>query len=83
MSFGTSIFLIAVGAILRFAVYVSASGFSIHTIGVILMAVGGAGLILSILWISLWSDRARGRGMPDAAGVPGRERDLYREREPY
>ena len=37
MGIGTSIFLIAVGAILRFAVHVSATGFSIHTIGVILM----------------------------------------------
>ena len=46
MTFGTSILLIAVGAILRFAVHVSASGLSIHTIGVILMIVGAVGGVL-------------------------------------
>lgn len=83
MSFGTSLFLIAIGAILRFAVYVSASGFSIHTIGVILMIVGGAGLALSLLWVSVWSERARSRR---AAGEPRALEDAasYRsERDRY
>lgn len=59
MSIGTSIVLIAVGAILRFAVSVTAKGFSIHTIGLILMIVGIVGLIISVLWMSLWADRRR------------------------
>lgn len=59
MSIGTSIVLIAIGAILRFAVSVTAKGFSIHTIGLILLIVGIVGLIISLLWMTLWADRRR------------------------
>ena len=55
MSVGTSFFLIALGAILRFAVTASAKGFNVHTAGVILMLIGGAGLILSLAWMTTWS----------------------------
>jgi hypothetical protein len=54
MGAGTSIVVIAAGAILRFAVSVTTSGFNIHTIGVILMVVGVAGLCLSIVFWSSW-----------------------------
>lgn len=57
MGFGTSLFLIAVGAVLRFAVSVSTHGFNIHTIGVILMVVGAIGLLISLLWMTTWRDR--------------------------
>ncbi len=57
MGLGTSLFLIAVGAVLRFAVSVSAHGFNIQTVGVILMIVGAAGLIISLLWMTIWADR--------------------------
>lgn len=57
MQIGTAIFLIAVGAILRFAVTASASGFSVHTAGTILMVVGGIGLLASLLLTSLWAGR--------------------------
>ena len=57
MTLGTSLFLIAVGAVLRFAVNVSTSGFNIHTVGVILMIVGAVGFILSLLWMTMWADR--------------------------
>lgn len=57
MALGTSLFLIALGAILRFAVSVSTHGFSIHTVGVILMIVGGVGLIISLLWMMMWHER--------------------------
>lgn len=60
MGIGTSIFLIAVGAILRFAVTVSASGFNIHTVGVILIAAGVVGLLISLFWMTYWADRTRG-----------------------
>jgi heme/copper-type cytochrome/quinol oxidase subunit 2 len=59
MGIGTSIFLIALGAILRFAVSVTAKGFNIHSIGVILMVVGIVGLLISLLWMTVWSDRRR------------------------
>jgi hypothetical protein len=55
---GTSLFLIAVGAVLRFAVNVSTHGFNIHTVGVILMIVGVVGLVISLLWMTMWRDRA-------------------------
>ncbi len=54
MGVGTSIVLIAVGAILRFAVSVTTTGFNLHTIGVILMVVGGVGLFLSLVFWSTW-----------------------------
>jgi Domain of unknown function (DUF6458) len=59
MSIGFSFFLIALGAILRFAVTVSAKGFNIHTIGVILMVVGVVGLILSFFWMTASRRRDR------------------------
>jgi sulfite exporter TauE/SafE len=57
MALGTSLFLIAVGAVLRFAVHVSARGFSVHTVGVILMVVGIVGLLISLLWMTVWAGR--------------------------
>ncbi len=54
MGLGTSIFLIALGAILRFAVTATVAGVSIQTIGVILMVVGVIGLVLSFIFWSSW-----------------------------
>jgi hypothetical protein len=53
MALGTSLLLIAIGAVLRFAVSVSTHGVNVHTIGVILMIVGAIGLVLSLLWMTL------------------------------
>jgi hypothetical protein len=63
MGIGTSILLIAVGAILKFAVHTTVSGVSIQTIGVILMVVGVLGLILSLVWMS--QERRRGAVVVD------------------
>jgi beta-lactamase regulating signal transducer with metallopeptidase domain len=49
MGIGTSIFLIAVGAILKFAVTASVSGIKLATVGVILMVVGIVGLLISLI----------------------------------
>lgn len=49
MTIGASIFLIALGAVLAFAVNVSTSGIDLNTIGVILMVVGVIGLALGML----------------------------------
>ena len=57
MGIGVSIFLIAVGAILKFAVKVHATGFSIATVGVILMIVGAIGLVMSTLIFGTWRTR--------------------------
>ena len=59
MTIGTSIFLIAVGAILKFAVHAHVSGVSLQTVGIILMVVGVIGLILSFFWLTAWRDRRR------------------------
>jgi hypothetical protein len=56
---GTSIFLIAVGAILAFAVEVDAEGFDVNTIGVILMIVGALGALLSLLFWGSWGGFGR------------------------
>jgi hypothetical protein len=52
MGIGTSLFLIAVGAILYFAVDASISGIEITTIGIILMVVGVLGLLISLFMLS-------------------------------
>ncbi len=59
MPLGTSIFLIAIGAILRYAVTATASGISLPTVGLILMLVGIAGLLLSLLYMTAWGPRRR------------------------
>lgn len=64
MYIGTSIFLIAVGAILAFAVTARVAGIDIDTAGVILMIVGGIGLVISLFELVAWSDRRRAPGRP-------------------
>ncbi len=49
MGIGASVFLIAIGAILAFAVDLSVSGLDLSTIGVILMVVGAIGLVATML----------------------------------
>jgi hypothetical protein len=59
MPTGTSILLIAIGAILRYAVTATVSGISLQTVGLILMIVGIAGLVLSLFYmVSLGPRRA-------------------------
>jgi hypothetical protein len=50
VTIATAIFLIAVGAILRYAINVDTDVVNIETVGLILMIAGGAGLALSLLW---------------------------------
>jgi Domain of unknown function (DUF6458) len=64
MTIGTSIFLIAVGAILRYAVTATVSGVSLTTVGLILMIVGILGLVLSLVYMLAWSPR-RGQVVRD------------------
>ena len=70
MGIGTSLLLIAIGAVLRFAITVSTHGFNIHTIGVILMIVGAIGLIISLFWMAVWRDRRTARGRYVERDVP-------------
>ena len=59
MGIGVSIFLIAVGAILTWAVNATVSGLELQTIGVILMVVGALGLVLSMIFWSSWGGFGR------------------------
>ena len=68
MGIGTSLFLIAVGAILYFAVNANVSGLEISTVGIILMVVGILGLLISLFLLS----SAR-RGAADRPVVRDRE----------
>ena len=54
MGIGGSLFLVAIGAILAFAVEVETEGFNLNTIGIILMIVGVVGILLSMMFWSSW-----------------------------
>ena len=71
MGIGTSIFLIALGAILKFAVTAEVSGIEIATVGLILMIVGIIGLALSLMYLA----------RPERPAAVTRERVV--ERDPY
>lgn len=77
MGIGVSIFLLAVGAILAFAVEASVAGIEIQTVGVILMIVGVLGLLLSLLFLTVLSDRRRGTTVEDRPA----DREVVRERD--
>jgi hypothetical protein len=64
MSFAGSIFLIAVGAILRYATNLHVKGVSLDTVGLILMIAGAAALVLSLLQEFIWSRRTRREEVP-------------------
>jgi hypothetical protein len=70
---GVSIFLIALGAILTFAVNTSPSGLNIHVVGVILMCVGILGILLSLIYWESWGRGGYGRGYaPPPGDYPAR-----------
>lgn len=59
MTIATAIFLIAIGAILRYAINVEMDVIDIQTVGLILMICGGAGLALSLLYELVQSGGSR------------------------
>ena len=69
MGIGVSIFLLAIGAILTFAVNASISGLDINVVGIILMIAGAIGLLLTMLVFG------RDRGTEER--VVTRDRDVY------
>jgi hypothetical protein len=78
MGIGVSIFLVALGAILAFAVDVEVSGLDIAVIGVILMIVGAIGLAITIALLS----RDRG-GATRTRGDVVEDRTVTRDRDVY
>ena len=69
MGIGTSIFLIAVGAILAFAVNATVQGLDLIAVGWILMGVGALGILISLVFWDSWG------------GVGGRRRTTVVERD--
>ncbi len=61
MGIGVSLILIAVGAVLAFAVHVTTSGFNVHTVGYILLIVGAIGALLPLVFWSSWGGVGGGR----------------------
>jgi hypothetical protein len=72
MAIGTSLFLIAVGAILRYAITDSINGIDLATVGLILLVVGVIGLVLSFIQLALVTNRRRADHT-----YPPRDRDVY------
>jgi len=70
MGIGVSLILVAVGAILTWAVNATVSGVDINTVGVILMVVGAIGLLISLMFLSSWG------------GAPGMRRRTYVDEGP-
>jgi heme/copper-type cytochrome/quinol oxidase subunit 2 len=75
MTFGSSLVLIAVGAILRYAVTATVSGIDLHVVGLILMIVGIVGLVFSLLWFGVWAGRRNREAPPVEREV--RDRNIY------
>lgn len=77
MGIGVGLFLLAVGAVLTFAVHADLSGISISTIGIILMIVGAVGLLLDLI---IFAPRRRTVATDTYAAAPRRttvyERDV-------
>ena len=69
MGIGVSLILIAVGAILTWAVSADVSGVDLQTVGVILMVVGAAGALISLVFWSSWG------------GFGGRDTTIVRDGE--
>lgn len=85
MGIGVGLVLIAIGAVLTFAVHASFSGFSIGTIGVILMVVGAVGLLIDL---AIFMPRRRAVTTTQAGAAPvdpyaGGSRTVVQEHQTY
>ena len=74
---GVSLFLVAVGAVLAFAVTATAEGFDINTVGVILMIVGGIGFLASMLFWAPWAPYGRNRTVVRDVDVIERDHHVH------
>lgn len=76
MGIGVGLFLVAVGAVLTFAVNVSTNGFNLNTIGIILMIVGAVGIVVELIVFA-----PRRRTVTSAADQPVARRTVVEERD--
>jgi uncharacterized protein DUF6458 len=72
MAIGTSLFLIAVGAILKYAVDATVAGIDIQTAGLILMIIGVVGLVIGLFLVT------QGRSADPGVAAPPPPDDRYR-----
>ncbi len=73
MTTATSLILIAVGAVLAFAVSYNVAGINIQTVGVILIVVGAIGLAISVATLAgyaPWGSHRAGTGTPGGTVPP-------------
>lgn len=70
MTIGAAVLLIAIGAILRYAVEINTDAVDIPTVGLILMIAGGLGLALSLLYELMRSDDGGSGGSGGQGGPP-------------
>ena len=75
MGIAVSMLLIAVGAIMRFAVTVKGDGFNVGTAGMVLLVVGIVGALLSVAFWASWG------GFGHRATLAGTHDTVIRERE--
>lgn len=69
MGLGVGIFLLAVGAVLAFAIHVTTNGsINVQVVGYILMGAGALGIVLSMIFWSSWGGFSRRGAVADAAG---------------
>lgn len=78
MSIAGAVFIIAVGAILRYATNINVQGVDFDTVGLILMIAGGVGLVLSFVYEAFWARRRR-----DAAALAAEERRRAAQQQAY
>ncbi|MHB1446273.1 MAG: hypothetical protein ACYCTI_08215 [Acidimicrobiales bacterium] len=77
-----SLIVVAVGAILDFAITVTNShGFNLHTIGVILMIVGGIGFVLSLVFWGTWGGFNRSTSPVAGGSITTRRSTVVQDRE--
>jgi hypothetical protein len=81
MGIGVSVFLIALGAILAYAVQDAIPGVELNTVGVILMIAGVAGLLISLFYTLLWTRRDPAAGYDRVPPGPVAERERVVERD--
>lgn len=69
MGYGLSIILLAAGAVLTWAVDATVEGLDLQVVGVILMVVGAVGLMTTLLYWSVLSERRAARTIVDDRDV--------------
>jgi Domain of unknown function (DUF6458) len=80
MGIGVGLLLIAVGAILTWAVTKDVQGIDIQVMGVILMLVGLAGILLDLIWWHSWRGPVGYRRAAYVEGGPAPAPRGYRPR---